>query len=122
LAASAALLATFPLAHAFTPFLMRDAIPVCPFRIATGKPCPFCGLTRAVALATHGRWPEAFRMNPLWPVFAAAILCLSILFLIDACSGLDTAGRFGRALSKRWILILSALIMFGIGRIAFGTA
>lgn len=27
---------------------------VCPFRAATGIPCPMCGGTRAVALAAHG--------------------------------------------------------------------
>jgi hypothetical protein len=27
---------------------------VCPFRAATGLPCPLCGGTRAIALAAHG--------------------------------------------------------------------
>lgn len=27
---------------------------VCPFRAATGLPCPLCGSTRAIALAAHG--------------------------------------------------------------------
>lgn len=27
---------------------------VCPFRAATGLPCPLCGSTRAVVLAAHG--------------------------------------------------------------------
>ena len=27
---------------------------VCPFRLATGLPCPICGATRGVVLASHG--------------------------------------------------------------------
>src|SRR5580704_5042323 len=92
-AAGAALLAVFPLGHALMPFLLRDRIIICPFRALTGKPCPLCGLTRAIACATHGRWRQAFRLNPLWPLFAVAILTFGLLLLADALTGADRAGR-----------------------------
>ena len=119
LAASALLLGAFPLAHAITPLLLRDTAPVCPFRAATGKPCPLCGLTRAIALATHGRWRDAFAMNLLWPLFAGVMLALAGMSLIDAATGRHSAARFVQRLSERWILIFAALSAFGIGRIAF---
>jgi len=118
--AAAALLAVFPLSHAITPLLMRDALPLCPFRAATGKPCPLCGLTRAIALATHGRWRDAFRMNPAWPLFAAAMIGLSILLSIDALSRTRTTDQLLRAISKRWIWLMAALMIFGVWRATYG--
>ena len=41
---------------------------VCAFRQVTGYPCPGCGLSRATRLAVRGRWSEASRQYPLWPV------------------------------------------------------
>jgi DNA-binding transcriptional LysR family regulator len=46
---------------------------VCPFRAATGLPCPLCGATRAFALA--GRGDSAFlRFNGWWVLLAAVAL------------------------------------------------
>lgn len=116
------LLGAFPLAHVLTPFLLRDAIPLCPFRIATGQPCPLCGLTRAIAQATHGRWHAAFALNPLWPVFAAAMLLFGFLLPLDALTGKHSAARLTQALASRWIWIVSALIVFDALRIALGNS
>lgn len=44
----------------------------CPFKLASGWPCPTCGSTRAwMALAT-GRFQEALRLNPLTTIAALA--------------------------------------------------
>lgn len=117
-----AMLGAFPVAHALTPLILRDAIPLCPFRILTGKPCPFCGVTRAIALATHARWREAFLMNPLWPAFAGTAVAVAVLLAIDAGTGRDLSGRFLRAAARRRAWIFSTLIAFGIWRIAYGSA
>ena len=120
LAGAALLLGAFPVAHALTPFLLRDTVPLCPFRIATGKPCPLCGLTRAIALATHGRWRAAFALNPLWPLFAATMLLLGFLLLADALAGRRRSARLGQIMFKRWFWILATLGAFDVWRIASG--
>lgn len=38
---------------------------LCPFRRATGLPCPACGLTRSWAAALHGRPGASLRHHPL---------------------------------------------------------
>jgi Protein of unknown function (DUF2752) len=44
----------------------------CPLRSATGIPCPFCGMTRAVVAAAHGDVVGSLRFNP------AGILVLAL--------------------------------------------
>jgi hypothetical protein len=49
---------------------------LCPFRRATGQPCPSCGLTRSWTAVAHGRLRDGFRFHPLGPpafVVAAAL-------------------------------------------------
>jgi hypothetical protein len=36
----------------------------CPLRAATGVPCPFCGMTRAVVAAVHGHFATSLAFNP----------------------------------------------------------
>jgi hypothetical protein len=119
LAVAVCLLGVFPLAHVLAPLILRDAIPLCPFRIATGKPCPLCGLTRAFALATHGRWRDAFAMNPIWPLFAGVIVTLSGLLIVDASTSHRLAGRAVGCISAHWLWVLAGLAAFGIWRIAY---
>ncbi len=47
-------------------------LPPCPFRAATGLPCPLCGATRAFALAVRGdgAW---LSFNAPWVLLAAAV-------------------------------------------------
>jgi hypothetical protein len=43
---------------------------LCLFQRLTGVACPACGLTRAAALAAHGRWGAAVSLHPALPVIA----------------------------------------------------
>jgi hypothetical protein len=36
----------------------------CPLRAATGVPCPFCGMTRAIVAAVHGHLGTSLAFNP----------------------------------------------------------
>jgi hypothetical protein len=70
----------------------------CPFRAATGLPCPLCGGTRAFAAVAQGS-PDVLRFN-------AALVLIAGLVVVVALAGL-LAPRFGRrvaALSRREIV------------------
>lgn len=47
---------------------------VCPFRAATGLPCPFCGTTRAALYLLQGD-PAGFNYNYFW-IFALPAVAL----------------------------------------------
>jgi hypothetical protein len=52
-------------------------VPGCGFRTLTGLPCPGCVLTRSFCAISHGRFGEAWALNPFGFVFyALALLCL----------------------------------------------
>ncbi|GJQ31066.1 MAG: hypothetical protein HBSAPP03_29500 [Phycisphaerae bacterium] len=64
-----------------------DAPPLCPFRRATGYPCPTCGSTRAAVAFLTGRPADALALNP----FMSIAMVLTPLFI---------AWRF--SLGRRW--------------------
>jgi hypothetical protein len=44
------------------------ALHLCGFRWLTGRPCPLCGLTRAMFALAKGHWSEALAFNALSPL------------------------------------------------------
>lgn len=38
---------------------------LCLFKNLTGRPCPGCGMTRAISSASHGNFKQAFSYNKL---------------------------------------------------------
>jgi hypothetical protein len=70
----AALLAVFAAFYFFTP----PQLPLCGFRWLTGRPCPLCGLTRAMFALAKGQWREAMAFHALSPV--AALMLIGLLW------------------------------------------
>jgi hypothetical protein len=62
------------LALGAAPFLVRlGDVPLCAFRLSSGRPCPLCGGTRACAALVEGNLAAAWQSNPgLLPVLAVA--------------------------------------------------
>ena len=54
-----------------------EARMTCPFLAATGHPCPFCGLTTAMALTLRGEPGAALAAHPLGP--AVVVLAVGLL-------------------------------------------
>ena len=63
--------------------LLRDSPVICPFRRATGLPCPACGLTRSWQAAAHLRLGESLGYHPL----GAATLVAAIAVALDSGNG-----------------------------------
>ena len=49
--------------------------PQCVFKMLTGLDCPGCGTTRALHHLLHGRFEQAFMLNPLLFVLMLVVLC-----------------------------------------------
>lgn len=111
-----ALVAIFGVAYVVHPYLREDDHSVCSFRNITGLPCVFCGLTHALASATHGEWQLASHYHPLWWVACAAIVTTSLLSLTDGLCGTDILGCISRtALRYGWPLV-AGVVLFSFSR------
>jgi len=75
---------------AVRPSLPGTDIVLCPLRRATGVPCAFCGMTRAVTAAVHGDMGASLFFNP----GGLLIIALAILLLV--------AWRWRRAVLPVW--------------------
>jgi hypothetical protein len=91
---------------------------LCPFRLITGLPCPFCGSGRAVASLLWGEVLEGWLWNPLMvTAFAAfaAVLGARLLFgraVVLGLSRRERAGAWaaaGAAILLNWAYVIGRL-------------
>ena len=59
-------------------FVTPPEIPVCGFRWLTGRPCPLCGLTRAMFALAKGHFREAIAFHALSPL--AVVMLVGLLW------------------------------------------
>jgi hypothetical protein len=87
------------------PILPHPAV-ACPLRAATGIPCPFCGMTRAVVAAVHGHLGTSLAFNP----GGLAVLLLAVV-------AIARPSLLRRATSPPWLLLtaLGALWVWNVG-------
>jgi hypothetical protein len=84
------------LAAAFlaTPAALAALPPICPFRIATGLPCPGCGLGHSFVALAQGDVAGSFLAHPFGPVAFAGCV---VLLALAAAGWLRGARRADRA-------------------------
>ena len=54
---------------------------LCVFRLATGLPCPFCGLTRSLFALGQGDLGESLRYSPIGPLMAVVAGAAAVALL-----------------------------------------
>lgn len=82
--------------------LLHQAPTVCPVRLATGRPCPTCGLTRSWQATMHGRLGDALRWHPMGPLTVAGAIWLAAD--AEAEARLERASRpVQAALATAWL-------------------
>ena len=82
------------------------ALLACPFRAATGLPCPGCGATRAFQFAVRGRFGDALAFSPLATAIAAA-LGLHAVWTALRLAGLPFAPRLEDTPRARWLAAIA---------------
>lgn len=86
-----------------------DNLPItCAWKLLTGIPCPFCGLSHSVAALSHGAPGLAFRLNPFGPVLYAAGLVLLPLSAYIWITGREPLPSYYRRLRVVTILLAAA--------------
>ena len=106
---------------ALLPFPSQARISVCGFLWLTGRPCPFCGMIRALACLLKGDLARALSFHPLSPLAMTAFL---ILFLggpcrmVWECTGWRTVPR--ESLRFFWTGSLLLFLAYGCWRIYMG--
>jgi len=75
--------------------------PLCGFHWLTGRPCPLCGLTRALFALAKGQWAAAIQFHALSPLGFAMLFSLFWT---------------GPWRARLWSFGLAAFAVYGIGR------
>ncbi len=120
----AALVGAAGLAGAF--MLSADRIDsgpvICPFRLATGLPCPGCGLTRSWVYLTHGQFTDSVMANPFGVVSAVLVIALVVAVAI-ARARRHQPPRLDAVVRRPWMLAIAVVwIAFAAGRLVFAIA
>jgi hypothetical protein len=96
---------------------IKDGATICPFRLATGLPCPGCGLTRSWVYLAHGRWAESVTAHPFGVIAAALVVALIVTVIRARTRGVDPPA-LGVVVRRRWFLaIVGAWLTFAAGRL-----
>ena len=106
---------------AFLPIPLQPQTSLCGFLWLTGRPCPFCGITRALACLLRGDLAVALNFHPLSPL---ALVALLVVFLGGPCRMLWQRAGW-RTVSKEslrffWAGSLLLFLVYGSWRILYG--
>jgi hypothetical protein len=81
-------------------------LPPCPFRAATGLPCPLCGSTRAFALAVRG--------DGAWLTYNAPWVVLAVLAIVAGALVLAGALPLARVRARPAYVTAAAVLVTGV--------
>jgi hypothetical protein len=83
----------------------------CPIELATGHPCPTCGITRATRLVLRGDFAGATRLHPLvWLAVPVVALFLSVELVGYVRTG--TWGASRRMKGGDALMLTTATLLF----------
>jgi hypothetical protein len=89
----------------------------CPILLATGVPCPGCGLTRASAALLKGDWRSMASLHIFAPVFLAVLVLTGVIaFLPDELRALviDRIELIEHQTNLSLIILLSLFLYWGL--------
>jgi hypothetical protein len=115
--------ATVLLVAAATPITaVVDGPVLCPFRAATGLPCPLCGMTRSFVHTMHGDVFGAIAFHPGGPVLVIAFFALVGFALATRVRLFRTPLISGELLRDLTKLGLGLVVVFGLVRLGVDVA
>ena len=90
----------------------------CPIKLATGLPCPGCGLTRGGIAALNGDFSKAVELHPFSPVAVLFLMALSVLLVVPIKSRQAFAEKLGDIERKTGIVFLPLVlcVIYGVIR------
>lgn len=119
LLAVAGLTAIFALSAVWHP-ADDGGIVLCPFRLATGIPCPGCGLTRSFCAIAKGHVERGLEFHWLGPVVFAVFAVYWVRGVVLLAGGFGVVERFDRTVGRWGLarLLLAALMVVWLVRLA----
>jgi Protein of unknown function (DUF2752) len=109
--------AALSIACAVSPARVESGPIVCPFRLATGLPCPGCGLTRSWVFIAHGDFAAAVGANPFGFVTMAAAVALIAVVATSVVRGRPIPSRSPVVRSRPFLALLAVWLVFACVRI-----
>jgi hypothetical protein len=110
--------AALAIACALSPSQVESGPVLCPFRLATGLPCPGCGLTRAWVLIAHDDLGAALRANPFGYVTMAAACGLIVVVCSAVARGRSIPSLSPVVRSRPFLVLFVGWLLFAAVRIA----
>jgi hypothetical protein len=110
--------AALSIACAISPARVESGPVVCPFRLATGLPCPGCGLTRSWVFIAHGDVGAAVGANPFGFVTMAAAVALIAVVMTAAVRGRPIPSISPVVRSRPFLAVFACWMLFAAVRIA----
>ena len=100
-----------------------SGIPLCGFKLTTGRPCPGCGMTRALTALGRGEPGLALKYHAFAPFVALAAVAWWITMAAGFVTGRDYVPNLNDRRLQLWLLALIVVFIgYWLVRLWMGTA